>query len=205
MTNLTAVAITVAVCLTAAYYVRNTILSRRAWSKVPTHAFDGSDDKQKYMTDSKSLLRSGYVKYSRNNEIFKTKNPAGGLVVILPRSKIEEVKNASTRSFSFILAMHQALQIYFTAAPDRADWSGKVVRTDVNKNLDGIVRKTMGPVIDACFREKLPADGEEWQRVDIFSLLMDCIASITNETFVGPDLASDNEWVEATKRFASDV
>ena len=205
MTHLSAVAIAFTVCLTAAYYVRNTIQSRQAWSKISTHTFDGFDDKQRYITDLKSLLRSGYAKYSRNNELFKIKNPAGGFWVVLPRSKIEEVKNASTRSFSFILAMRQALQIYFTGAPDRADWSAKVVRTDVNKNLDGIVRKTMGPVIDACFRENLPADGEAWQRVDIFDFFRNCVASITNETFVGPDLSSDVEWVEATKRFASDI
>ena len=205
MTHSSAVAITFALCLTAAYYIWNTIRSRQAWSKVPTHTFDGLDDRQRYMTDLKLLLRSGYAKYSRNNEMFKIKNPAGGFFVVLPRSKIEEVKNAPTRSFSFIFAMRQTMQIYFTAAPDRADWSAKVLRTDVNKNLDGIVRKTMGPAVDACFRENLQADGEEWQRVDIFEFFRNCVASISNETFVGPDLSSDAEWVEATKRFASDM
>lgn len=189
--------------LFALYQIVSRVNAHRTWSKVPTHTFTGTADRQRYMKELKELLRTGYSRYSKAGEVFKIPSPDGNFRIILPRDKLEEIKNASGRTFSWQLQSRQVFQIYHTGVPDRGPWSAKALRVDLNRHLDDLVQE-MSAIISAYFDEQLAGQSGQWQSVNILQLFRSCVARITNHAFCGPALTNDPEWVEATMRFTAD-
>ena len=185
------------------YHVVSRIHAHRVWSKIPTHTFTGAAGKKRYVMDLKELLRTGYSKYSKAGEVFKIHGSDGVFRIVLPRAKLEEIKNASARTFSWQLQSRQVFQIHYTGVPDRGPWSAKALRVDLHKHLDDLVLE-MSAIISAHFDQQLTRDSEQWQSVNVLQLFRSCVARITNHAFCGPALNNDPEWVEATMRFTAD-
>lgn len=177
----------VAACL-ALYQIVFRVNAHRTWSKVPTHTFTGAADRQRYIRELKELLQSGYSKYSKAGEVFKILGPGGTLRIVLPRAKLEEIKNESARTFSWQLQSRDVFQIHHTGVPDRGPWSAKAVRVDLNRHLDDLVHE-MSVIIDAYFDEQLAGDSTQWQSVNTLQLLRSCVARGHKPCFwwAGPD------------------
>ena len=184
-------------------YYRPNFKGRKALSRIPTHTLDDVEERQ-WRDDEDNIMESGYKKYSKTNEVFKVKDPTGKFRVILPRQKLDEIKNISTRVFSFRAWARELFHLRYTGAPDRAPWSAKTLRHDVNKNLDQLVFG-MASTIEACFNNKLQSNIQDWDSVEIFPLFLLCIARVSSQTFLGPELANDPEWLEIAMRVGTNA
>lgn len=186
------------------YYIVSRVKAYWVLSKIPTHTFTGAADKQRYREGLKELLRTGYSKYSKAGEVFKIHGTDSTFYrIVLPRDKLEEIKNASGRTFSWQLQSRRVLQIQYTGVPDRGPWSAKALRVDLHRHLDDLVRE-MNAIISAHLDERLAGDSVQWKSVNVLQLFQSCVARITNHAFCGPDLTNDPEWLEATMRFTAD-
>ena len=195
--------ITCLVAVLLVVFYRPNFKARKALSRIPTHTVDDAEDGQ-LQGDEDYLIASGYKKYSKINEVFKIKDPTGKFRIILPLQKLEEIKNLSTQILSFRAWVREQLHIRYTRFPDRAPWSAKTLRHDVNRNLDQLVGG-MVTNIEACFNDKLPSSIQNWDSVEIFPLLFLCIARLTTQNFLGPELTNDPEWLGVVMRLNSNA
>ena len=179
-------------------FMRLNSKARKALSRIPTHTVDGAESGQ-LMADEDRLIQSGYEKYSTINEPFKIKDPAGRFRIILPYQKFDEIKNVSSQVASFRVWVRELLNLRYTGAPDRAFWSARTLRHQVNKNLDQMV-DGMSTTIEAHLMNDLPGNTQEWRSVEIFPLIFSCMAKVTTKNFLEPELVNDPEWLEIAMR-----
>lgn len=72
--------------------------SQHSLDHISTHSFaDGNSSNQRYLTNLRYLLESGYRRYNKAEKAFKITIPIGGYAVkyrvVLPKSHIEEIKH----------------------------------------------------------------------------------------------------------------
>ena len=184
-------------------YYRPNFKARKALSRIPTHTIDDAEDRL-LQGDEDHLIQSGYDKYSKINEVFKIKDRTGKFRIILPQQKLDEIKNLSARLFSFRAWVRERMHMQYSWAIYGAPWAAKTVRHDVNRNLAQVV-DGMTTVIEAYFINTLPSSTQDWDSVEILSLLDPCIARVASQILFGPAFANDPEWVEVARRVTSNA
>lgn len=179
---------------------------KRLLAAIPDGQFpSGPPSRERYLHEFKELITFNYEKYTKNDLIFKLPNSGGNYRIILPIRYLREIKLATGReTLSWQKNMHDVLAIKYTGNPDRAQFSAKVLRTQVTKRLDVLAENMVKSSI-ACFHDTLPKVGENPVSVEIHKAFLGCIAAITITIFCGEELARDTEWVEACRQFTIDA
>ena len=173
---------------------------------ITTHKFEGVNDQPKrYLTDLKSLLESGYRKYSIHGQPFKVRIPVGGYSVkyrvILPKDHLEEIKHLSNSVFSWQLASRIIFAQDYTSAPDRGPWSGKALRVGIHQNLGEITRDTDKALSD-MFAKELPQSPNSSLSIPMMDFFVRMIGTVTNAKLVDSRLATNADWVRESCDFA---
>ena len=190
----------------ALYQLYQNFTQDRALSHIPTHEFeDGDNSRERYISDLKYLLESGYRKYNKHGKPFKVKIPVGGYSVkyrvVLPKDHLEEMKHLSNNAFSWALASAVIFAQDYTGAPPRGPWSGKALRVGIHQNLGDITKK-LDQQIDDYFAAHLPQDPELPGQINFMDFFVPAIANVTNSLLVDKNLSSNPEWVRQTCGFA---
>ncbi|OQV11206.1 hypothetical protein CLAIMM_15075 [Cladophialophora immunda] len=178
----------------------------RALHHIPTHEFpDGKNTRERYISELKDLLESGYRRYNKSGRAFKVPIPIGGYSVqyrvILPKDHLEEMKHLPNNVFSWALASAVIFAQDYTGAPNRGPWSGKALRIGIHQNLDSITNK-LNAKIDEYFGQHLPQDPSSPHSINFMDFFVPAIANVTNALLCGEALASDTEWITQTADFA---
>jgi hypothetical protein len=173
---------------------------------IPTHTFpDGDNSRQRYLSNLRLLLESGYRRYNKADKAFKIDIPIGGYAVryrvILPKSHIEEIKHLSNNVFSWQLASRIIFAQDYTGAPDRGQWSGKALRVGIHQNL-GNITKQLNQRVSDYFSTHLPQHKGSVGTIDLMEFFIPTITYVTNTLLVDPRLSSDETWLKETASFA---
>ncbi len=206
MPPLFTLAVVPALIAIALYHLYQSIIQGRAWDHIPTHEFeDGDNSRERYIRDLKSLLESGYRKYSKHGKTFKVKIPVGGYSVkyrvVLPKDHLEEMKHLSNNVFSWALASAVIFAQDYTGGPPRGPWSGKALRVGIHQNL-GDVTKKLDQQIDEYFSTHLPQNPSVPGQINFMDFFVPAIANVTNSLLVEERLSSNPEWIRQTCDFA---
>ena len=178
----------------------------RKLSHIPTHAFnEGGDHKERYLSDLKALLESGYRRYNAHGQPFKIRIPLGGYKVkyrvILPKDHLEEIKHLSNNVFSWQLASRIIFAQDYTGAPDRGPWSGKALRVGIHQNLADITSET-DTSLSNLMAQELPRDVNSVISIPMMDFFVRIIGAVTNQRLVDKRLANDSEWIRESCDFA---
>ncbi|GIC92984.1 cytochrome P450 [Aspergillus udagawae] len=173
---------------------------------IPTHSFaDGNNSRQRYLTNLRNLLESGYRRYNKADKAFKVTIPIGGYAikyrVVLPKSHLEEIKHLSNNIFSWQLASRIIFAQDYTGAPDRGQWSGKALRVGIHQNL-GDITKQLNLRISQYFSLHLPQQKGSVGTVNLMEFFIPTITYVTNALLVDERLSSDPTWLKETADFA---
>lgn len=133
--------------------------------------------------------------------MYRVRSVMGEWMVVLPREKMMEIKNCSNNTLSWKETIPNIMLLRYTGGPDRAAWSARALRVEITKRLGNELDAHMREGVQGFSEESFVQTDEQWHDVQIHDLMVNCVARITNRSFAGPELASDREWVEATKRF----
>lgn len=187
------------------------VISRRGRSQhsldqIPTHSFaNGNNSSQRYLTNLRDLLESGYRRYNKAEKAFKIPIPIGGYAVkyrvVLPKSHIEEIKHLSNHVFSWQLASRIIFAQDYTGAPDRGQWFGKALRVGIHQNLGDITKQLNERILD-YFGSHLPQQKGNVETVNLMELFIPTITYVTNALLVDKSLSSDPTWLKETADFA---
>lgn len=188
------------------HYAYNAWQEDKKLAHIPTHTFEKENDHAKrYLTDLKSLLESGYRKYSIRGQPFKVRIPIGGYSVkyrvILPKDHLEEIKHLSNNVFSWQLASRIIFAQDYTGAPDRGPWSGKALRVGIHQNLADITADTDKALSD-MFAEELPQGPNSSLSIPMMDFFVRVIGTVTNAKLVDSRLANNPEWIRESCDFA---
>lgn len=187
------------------YSIYDNWRAEQALRHIPTHAFDGPSSRERYLNELKTLLETGYRKYTINGKPFKVPIPIGGYSikyrVVLPKDHLEEIKHLSNNIFSWQLASRIIFAQDYTGAPDRGPWSGKALRVGIHQNL-GDITKQLDLRISSYFEGCLPRTPGTEASIDLMTFFVPCISTVTNALLVDSRLSSDPEWVRQTADFA---
>lgn len=99
------------------YSLHSRYQASRWLSNIPILGFDQNDDWRRYQDDYRSLIRSGYAKYSRHGQIFRTKNPDGGWRIIISLDHLRQIKHASNKTLSWQRQIQDQLMMVSHAMP----------------------------------------------------------------------------------------
>ncbi|KAF3397633.1 Cytochrome P450 monooxygenase paxP [Talaromyces pinophilus] len=173
---------------------------------IATHRFsDGNNSRQRYLTNLRELLETGYRRYNKLDKAFKIAIPIGGYSVkyrvVLPKSHLEEIKHISNNVFSWQLASRVIFAQDYTGAPDRGQWSGKALRVGIHQNLDDITQQ-LNQRIFQYFTLHLPQQSGAVGNVNLMEFFIPTITYVTNALLVDKRLSSDPEWLKETADFA---
>lgn len=186
--------------------------------KIPIHEFEDDNSWQRYQEDYKSLIRSGYDKYSRNDQIFRTKNPDGGWRIIISLDHLRQIKHASNKTLSWQKQIQEILMMVCTSdklpwmpilttqkshtgAPDRPPWSAKTIRVELNRRIDNLTDYMVAQINDSFLR-LLPDSETGFEEVNILQLFRQAVAQITTRIFSSEELAQDQEWNNVSDSFS---
>lgn len=109
---------------------------------IPLLQFDGSNDLERYVSETRSLLRKGYDKYLRQGVPFQIRHPVEelGAQVLLPPKYLDEVKKAPTDLFSFEAYSEKSFLLNYSRAPRQTEAAAHIIRVDLNRNLGKLTR-----------------------------------------------------------------
>ncbi|KAH8694371.1 cytochrome P450, partial [Ilyonectria robusta] len=164
-----------------------------------------NNSSQRYLTNLRDLLESGYRRYNKAEKAFKIPIPIGGYAVkyrvVLPKSHIEEIKHLSNHVFSWQLASRIIFAQDYTGAPDRGQWFGKALRVGIHQNLGDITKQLNERILD-YFGSHLPQQKGNVETVNLMELFIPTITYVTNALLVDKSLSSDPTWLKETADFA---
>ncbi|KAI3317088.1 cytochrome P450 [Xylariaceae sp. AK1471] len=167
---------------------------------IPVLQFEGSNAPERYLRDTRTLLKVGYEKYLRHGTPFQMRNPIGemGPQVFLPMKYLDEVKRAPKTLFSFDVFSEKAYLLSYSHGPRQTDAAVLVIKDDLNKNLGNMVTGLWAETA-ACLNETVPP---EWQTVPAYLFLCGVVARTVSYALVGPTLCRNPQWqrivIEAT-------
>ena len=121
-------------------YDRLRPVSQKQLQHIPELRFEGSNTTERYLRDTRSLLKIGYEKYLRHGIPFQMRNPIGemGPQVFLPMKYLDEVKRAPKSLFSFDVFSEKAFLLNYSHGPQQTDAAVLVIKDDLNKNMGEI-------------------------------------------------------------------
>ncbi|TLD08751.1 uncharacterized protein PgNI_07987 [Pyricularia grisea] len=159
---------------------------------IPLLQFDGPDGVERYVSETRSLLRKGYEKYLRRGVPFQMRNPVEelGAQVVLPPKYLDEVKRAPTDLFSFEAYSEKAFLLNYSCAPRQTEAAAHIVRVDLTRNLGALVTDLWNESV--LYLDK--TYGAEWQTKQAYEVVCGFVARVTSMAMVGAPLCRNPVW-----------
>ncbi|KAK2052084.1 cytochrome P450 [Colletotrichum caudatum] len=159
---------------------------------IPLLQFEGSNSVERYMHETRSLLRQGYDKYLRRGIPFQIQHPVGelGSEVILPTKYLEEVKKAPTDLFSFEAYSEKSFLLNYSRAPRQTEAAAHVIRVDLNRNLAGFL-PDLWKEAASHLNDNISL---EWEKVPAYDLVCSYVARVASVALVGAPLSRNPAW-----------
>ncbi|KAE8373290.1 cytochrome P450 [Aspergillus bertholletiae] len=181
-------------------FVRS-LIARREDSKlshIPLVKFDENDTQERYITSTRDILHQGYLKYGKHGQAFRMRNPVDGghSQVIMAKSYLDEVKNASESRLSFPLYSIQSFLLKYSRSVLPSPIAAHVTRIDLNKNLGELVAPMREECIDT-FKTVIP-ECKDWAPLKLWDVFLPMISRMTGRMLVGEELCRNPEWIQLT-------
>lgn len=184
---------------------------------IPLLQFDGPNGVERYVSETRSLLRKGYEKYLRRGVPFQMRNPVEelGAQVVLPPKYLDEVKRAPTDLFSFEAYSEKAFLLNYSRAPRQTEAAAHIVRVDLTRNLGKLITSYSDfAIFEVCIRLVLIRDlgalvtdlwnesalyldktyNSEWQTKQAYEVVCGFVARVTSVAMVGAPLCRNPVW-----------
>lgn len=112
-------------------------VSQKQLRHIPELRFEGSNATDRYLRDTRCLLKIGYERYLRHGIPFQMRNPIGemGPQVFLPMKYLDQVKRAPKSLFSFDVFSEKAFLLNYSHGPQQTDAAVLVIKDDLNRNM----------------------------------------------------------------------
>ncbi|KAL0941607.1 cytochrome P450 [Colletotrichum truncatum] len=159
---------------------------------IPELRFEGSNTAERYINETRNLLKLGYEKYLQYGVPFQMRNPIGemGPQVFLPIKYLDEVKRAPTTVFSFEEFSEKSFLLSYSHAPRQTDAAVRVIKDDLNSHLGSLVNGLWTETI-ACLEETVSS---EWITVPAYHFICSVVARTVSYGLVGPHLCRSPDW-----------
>ncbi|KAI1639434.1 cytochrome P450 [Biscogniauxia mediterranea] len=179
------------------------LLQRPKTFKLPTVGIDTTDThvlKSRYVQEADVVLREGYEKFK--NTIFQVLTPDGPRI-FLPRKYAHELKGYNRHQASGMKALSDRHIGNYTTIDHESDIMLGAIKIDLNRQLGNFV----GDVEDEvayCFETQFPPC-DDWTPIDLHDKLLRIVAQASARIFVGNPMCRDDEWLDCSVKFATDV
>ncbi|GKT83708.1 cytochrome P450 [Colletotrichum tofieldiae] len=159
---------------------------------IPLLRFEGSNSVERYMNETRSLLKQGYEKYLRQGIPFQIRHPVGelGSQVLLPTKYLEEVKKAPTDLFSFEAYSEKSFLLNYSRAPRQTEAAAQIIRVDLNRNLGALVTDLWNEAAHHL-NENIAF---KWKKVPAYELVCSFVARVASVALVGAPLCRNPAW-----------
>ncbi|KAI2627006.1 putative cytochrome P450 [Hypomontagnella submonticulosa] len=156
--------------------------------------------KTRYVQEADALLREGYEKFK--DAIFQVITP-DGLRVFLPRKFAHDLKEYSRHEASGMKALADRHIGHYTTIDHESDIMLGAIKIDLNRHLGTFVGDVEHEVAH-CFETQFPAC-DDWTPIDLHDKLLRVVAQASARIFVGYPMCRNEEWLDCSTKFATDV
>lgn len=156
--------------------------------------------KTRYVQEADSLLREGYEKFK--DAIFQVITPDGPRI-FLPRKFAHDLKEYNRHEASGMKALADRHIGHYTTIDHESDIMLGAIKIDLNRNLGTFVGDVEHEVAH-CFETQFPAC-DEWTPIDLHDKLLRVVAQASARIFVGYPMCRNEEWLDCSTKFATDV
>ncbi|KAL8364615.1 hypothetical protein RB595_003755 [Gaeumannomyces hyphopodioides] len=156
----------------------------------------------KWMFDAETLVTDSYNKfYGKVYQIKATE----GVQVIIPPNILAEIKGLPEETLSSTAAVAEAMMGEYTHfhLGKNTNLMSALIRTKLTQNVARMVPR-MKEDIDNLVATEFPKC-DDWTAVKISPFAVRSIVRVGGRAFVGPDVARDEEWAEASVGFCVHV
>ncbi|KAI1400090.1 putative cytochrome P450 [Hypoxylon fuscum] len=193
--------------LTAAIIFIIAIISKRLRKpksfNIPVVGADSGDLnalKGRYVQEADALLREGYEKFK--DAIFQVITPDGPRV-FLPRKFAHDLKEYNRHEASGMKALSDRHIGHYTTIDHESDIMLGSIKLDLNRNLGTFVGDVEHEVA-YCFETQFPPC-DDWTAIDLHDKLLRVVAQASARIFVGYPMCRNEEWLDCSTKFATDV
>ncbi|KAH9883542.1 cytochrome P450 [Xylariomycetidae sp. FL2044] len=181
---------------TVAWLLVGRLRRAAALHHLPRVRLEGDSSMSKYMTSYQSLMKQGYLQYSKNGQPFVIRNPSDESrpLVILPLKYLAEVKNAPQSKMSFPDFLEQSNLLKVVGGPEMTFEVTRMVRLNINRALNYLIHDLHEECLFAW--EKVMPRCQEPTVVQPIPILNQLFARIAARVMVGPELCRDEEWIQ---------
>ncbi|KAI1427670.1 cytochrome P450 [Xylaria sp. FL1777] len=155
----------------------------------------------------KTLLDEGYVKYSKNEQIYVLPYFINGPQVVLPPSQIQWLTEQADDVLSQEHVNRQFLQAdyaFFHANMVDDPVHPEIIQHQLTKKINGFADDIVDEV-RACLDECWGTDTEEWREVKVYDTLLLLITRMSIRVFMGLPLCRDETFVTICGHFIRKV
>ncbi|KAI0386473.1 putative cytochrome P450 [Hypomontagnella monticulosa] len=156
--------------------------------------------KTRYVQEADALLREGYEKFK--DAMFQVITP-DGLRVFLPRKFAHDLKEYNRHEASGMKALADRHIGHYTTIDHESDIMLGAIKIDLNRHLGTFVGDVEHEVAH-CFETQFPAC-DDWTPIDLHDKLLRIVAQASARIFVGYPMCRNEEWLDCSTKFATDV
>ncbi|KAK2007311.1 cytochrome P450 [Colletotrichum eremochloae] len=146
-----------------------------------------------------AAVMEGYQKYPESAFVVPSDPPR----VILPMNLYQEVIQAPESELSFAAEIYDIFLGKYTHVGEPRHEVVEAVRVDLTRNLSGILLPIQEEVKFAM--KQMFGGLEDWKSFNAYHLVLRMVALMSGRVFVGLPLSRDEEWINASITFATDV
>ncbi|KAK0610328.1 Ent-kaurene oxidase [Lasiodiplodia hormozganensis] len=156
-------------------------------------------NRKRFFKDSKNMLIEGYK--NAPNDFYYVPTALGERLMI-PTKFMHELKTAPMDQVDFVGTFIEMFEGKYTTLGSRSRLHARVVKAQLNQNLDGVMVGIQDEIIDA-FKDSFPAC-DDWTEVPVVDRITQIVARVSSCMFGGTTLSRNDEWVQASINFAHD-
>lgn len=155
---------------------------------------------RKFQHQADILLVDAYKKFQGG--IFQLYTP-DGVRLFLPRKYAQELKGYNREELSGMKALADRHLGQYTTIDHESPYMLNAIKLDLNQKLGQFVtdvQNEVAHVINTTF-----PSCDDWTPVNLNDLLLRIISQASARIFVGPSLNRNQEWLDLSEKFATDV
>ncbi|EPT03391.1 hypothetical protein FOMPIDRAFT_1028682 [Fomitopsis schrenkii] len=156
----------------------------------------------KFVHHAQDILQEGYDNY----KIFRVAMINRWLVIVSGAQMNEELRKFPDEQMSFVDAIEDMVHVDWTVQPDvmHIPIHIAMIKERLTRNL-GPITPDVADEVQRGFEELVPATNKEWLPIAAFPIMMKIIARGSNRIFVGAPLCRNEEFLDISANFATDV
>ncbi|KAF4556517.1 Cytochrome P450-like protein 93 [Elsinoe fawcettii] len=156
-------------------------------------------NRDRFVYDAKSMVVEGYKKTDKGMFYVPSKL---GERLMLPTKYLEDLKTAPVDKVDFVATFFEMFEGRYTTMGSRSTLHPRVVRNQLNANLADVMPDVQDEISKA-FEAAWPTC-DDWTEVNMVERITQVVARVSSRMFGGPELAENDEWVQASIQFAFD-